>query len=100
MTSGYVYMVTIDGTSHGDYENCAYSRLFSTADEAVDFVRKDLEECVANTVFVGAKYSDAEIACAIEKYCRFYGKYVQFRYRDAVMDYKIERTAVPEIKEK
>lgn len=99
MTSGYVYMVTIDGTSHGDYENCASSCLFSTAEEAVDFVREDLAECVANTVFAGADYSDVEIECAAGKYCEWFdGKSARFRYGDCIADYKIERTAVPEIK--
>jgi hypothetical protein len=95
-------MVTIDGTSHGSYENCAFSCLFSTAEDAVDFVKKDLEESVANTVFAGADYSAFEIECAVEKYCEWFvdGESAQFMYGDSVKDYKIERMWVPEIKER
>lgn len=99
-TIGYVYMVTVDGTSHGDYENCASSCLFSTSEEAVAYVKDDLTECVINTVFTGVPYNDTELECAVEKYCTWYdGKSAQFRYGDCVTDYKIERVAVPEIKE-
>lgn len=101
MISGYVYMVTVDGTSHGNYENCASSCLFSTSEEAVDFIKKDLAECVINTVFTGISYTEVELECAVEKYCRWFdGKSAQFRYGDCVTDYKVERTAVPEIREK
>lgn len=100
-TSKFVYMVTIDGTSHGYYENCATSCLFSTSDEAVDYVKKDLAECVINTVFTGMPYTEVELESAVDRYCAWFdGKSAQFRYGDCVTDYKIERTCVPEIKER
>ena len=100
MNAGYVYMVTVDGTSQGDYEGCASSFLFSTSDDAVDYINNDLSDCVVNTVFAGDSYTDVELKCAVEKYCKWYEGSAQFRYGDCVMDYKIERTAVPEIIEK
>ena len=92
----YVWMVTIDGSSYGVYENAASACLFATEKEAIDYVNEQLAEIVVDNVLCGIVLSFEVIGAAIEKHCKWFGKYeAQFRDGDSVTDFKIERTAVP-----
>jgi len=93
----HVWMVTIDGSSQGVYENAASSCLFATEDEATDFVKGQLTEIVVDNILGGIVLPFEVLGAAIEKHCKWFGKYeAQFRDGDSVTDFKIERTAVPD----
>lgn len=90
-------MVTEDGASQGFYENAASACLFATEDEAIDFVKEELAEIVADNILGGMVLSFEILGEAIEKHCKWFGKHeAQFRDGDSVTDFKIERVAVPE----
>lgn len=89
-------MLTIDGTSDGDYENCATSLLFKTKEEAEDYVESDFIDDVVNDGIVGDDPSADELAKAIEEHCQWYGEWqAQFRHGNARTDYKIEEVSIP-----
>ncbi len=96
-----VWMVTIDGSSHGDYENNANSILFATFEEAKKFVEEDIQDLVVNGPLMGKNYTDEELEQEIRDHATWYGSYeVQYRDLGSVTDYKIEPVLVPEKKGK
>ena len=93
----YVWMVTIDGSSQGVYENAASSCLFSTERDALDFVRGQLSDIVADNILGCMCLSFDILGAAIEKHCKWFGEHeAQFRDGDSVTDFKIEKVVVPE----
>ena len=94
MEEQYVYMLTIDGTSNGEYENGATALLFKNHDEAVEYVNLDFIDCVVTTI--DAELTDEEISAKIQETCKWYeNDTAQFRYRDTIVDYKIEKVKIP-----
>lgn len=93
---GFVWSVTSDGTSHGEYENGASTTLFATEADAKAFVCSDLSDQVANGIFAGRSYTDEELKKEIEAHCKWFGDTeAQFRNGNAIADYKIERMVLP-----
>lgn len=92
----YLYMLTIDGTSDGSYENCATSLLFKTKEEAEDYVDSDFIDNVVNAGIVEDNAGPDVISKAIEEHCTWHDEWqAQFRNGDARTDYKIEKTKIP-----
>lgn len=90
-----IWMLTIDGTSSGEYENSAYSMLFKTKEEAEDYVDSDFITQVVNAGIAEDGGEDA-IAKAIEEHCTWHDEWsASFKYGDARTDYKIESIGVP-----
>lgn len=91
-----IFMLTIDGTSSGEYENGASSILFKTKEEAEEVVNSDFIEQVVNAGIVLDGASMDDISKAVEKYCEWFNENeAQFRYGDAIRDYKIEEVGIP-----
>ena len=88
-----IWMLTIDGTSDGSYENCANSLLFKTYEDAKEFVERDFIDDVVNDFGLEDK---KEIADKVSETCEWYGpKSAQFRHGDTITDYKIEIVSIP-----
>ena len=86
-----VWVVTCDGTSSGEYEQAACSTIFTSYDQALKFVKREMEDHVINSVFVGKNYTDKQLAYQVKKLCKWYNdNSIQFRYGDSIADYKIE----------
>ena len=98
--AGTAWMVTIDGTSHGDYENCANSVLFGSYAKAKAFVEDDIEECILNDRLVNPrKHTKDELAEAIADHVQWYGNCVaQYRNDGTIMDWTIDKIAIPKKK--
>ena len=91
-----VFMLTIDGTSTGEYENRAFSLLFKTKEEAENYVDSDFITQVVNARIVPDGGSADDISRAIEDNCKWFGENeAQFRYGNRIRDYKIEKTSIP-----
>jgi hypothetical protein len=97
-----VWMVTIEGSSHGDYENNASSCLFGSLAEARKFVKEDIRECILQDKIVDPNmYKESEMREAIRDNVRWFGRYkAQYRDCGSVTDWKIEKVAVPPEKER
>lgn len=93
----YLWMVTQDGSYDGDYENCASSILFLTDEEAIEFVKECIRECVLNDKLVNVTDLDEEaVKEAIADHVEWFGTYVaQYRDDGSVTDWKIERVPMP-----
>lgn len=89
-----IFMLTVDGTSSGYYENAAFSILFKTHNKAHDWVDNDLLEQAMNVV---EKPENAEeVSKAVRETCKWFNKNeAQFRYGDAFRDYSIEEVPLP-----
>ena len=99
----YIWMVTIDGSSQGDYENNASSCLFDSYADAKRFVEDDIRECILNDKIVNpSTYSESEMREAIRDNVEWFGGGRQAQYRDcgSVTDWKIEKVAMPPEKER
>lgn len=93
----YVWMVIIDGTSYGEYENAAGACLFATEKEAIEYVSRSLEEDVVNGVACETGYTDEKLKEEVTRTCKWFGSHeAQFRHGTAITDYKIEKVLVPE----
>ena len=91
-----IFMLTVDGTSSGDYENSACSLLFKTRDEAVAYVDKDLIDAAINAGVVDDDADEEAISKALDETSGWLGdNSAQFRHGDAVIDYKIEEVGIP-----
>lgn len=91
-----IFMLTIDGTSSGEYENAALSLLFKTREEAEEYVDSDFIDQVVNAGIVPDGGSADDISAAIEKYCTWHDENTaQFRYGDAIRDYEISDVGFP-----
>lgn len=94
MEEQYVYMLTIDGTCDGDYANAATALLFKSHDEAVEYVNRDFIDCVVTAI--DTELTDEEISAKIQETCKWYeNDTAQFRYNNAITDYKIEKVKIP-----
>ena len=91
-----VYMLIMDGTSYGEYENSATALLFKTYEEAEQFVEDSFRDNVINKSFVGEDYTADQLAAKIEETCKWYGETeAQYRDGDTIADYKIEKVKIP-----
>ena len=91
-----IFMLTIDGTSSGEYENRAFSLLFKTKEEAEYYVDSDFITQVVNAGIVPDGGSADDISKAIEDNCKWFDEdEAQFRYGNTIRDYKIEKTSIP-----
>ena len=91
-----LWMLTIDGTSSGEYENAAESILFKTYDEAETFVRTDFLSNVTNRYIGSGEVTEDDISAKIEETCHWHGLYeAQYRDGNAITDYKIEKVKIP-----
>lgn len=85
--NGYFFLVTVDSTSQGEYENAAHAVPFATMEEAETYVKSDIADTVVNS---GLDGKDAD------KFVKRYGDNTyQFRYREAIVDWKIEKWKIP-----
>lgn len=90
----YTYMLTIDRTSNGEYENQATSLLFGSRREAEEYVDSDFIQVVKSTI--DDELTADELSAKIEETCKWDGEeQAQFRYGDTIVDYKIEKVLVP-----
>lgn len=91
-----VFMLTVDGTSSGKYENLAYSLLFATREEAEKYIESDF---VSQAVKEGIVAEDAKrsiVDKVLEDWCIRYDKnHATFKFGDAMVDYRIEEIGVP-----
>lgn len=91
-----IFMLTIDGTSSGEYENGATSILFKTKDEVREWVDSDFIEQVVNARIVPDGGSTDDISKAIEDNCKWFDENeAQFRYGNTIRDYKIQEVDIP-----
>ena len=91
-----IYMLIMDGTSCGDYENSATALLFKTYEEAERYVEDSFRDNVVNRSFSGEDYTADQLAAKIEKTCKWYGETeAQYRDGDTIVDYKIEKVKIP-----
>lgn len=91
-----IFMLTIDGTSSGDYENSAFSILFKTKEEAENYVDTDFITQVLNANIVEEDCGADAIAVAIENTCVWHDENnASFKFGGARTDYKIEETSIP-----
>lgn len=91
-----MFMLTIDGTSTGKYENRAFSLLFKTKEEAENYVDSDFITQVVNAGIVPDGGSADDISKAIEDNCKWFDENkAQFRYGKTVRDYRIEKVEIP-----
>ena len=89
----YTYMLTIDRTSNGEYENQATSLLFGSRREAEEYVDSDFIQVVKSTI--DDELTADELSAKIEETCKWDGEeQAQFRYGDTIVDYKIEKVLV------
>lgn len=98
----YIWMVTIEGSSQGDYENNASSCLFDSYADAKRFVNDDIRECILRDKIVNPNaYSESEMREAIRENVEWFGgRQAQYRDCGSVTDWKIEKVAVPPEKER
>lgn len=91
-----IFMLTIDGTSTGEYENGAFSLLFKTREEAKDYVDSDFITQILNAGIVSDGGNADGISKAIEDNCKWFDENeAQFRHGDAIRDYKIQEVGIP-----
>jgi hypothetical protein len=91
-----IFMLTVDGTSSGEYEHSAYSVLFKTKEEADDFVDSDFITQVVNAGIVPDGGDADDMAKAIEDNCIWVDEWnASFKFGDARTDYHIEIVKIP-----
>jgi len=93
----YVWMVTANGTSHGEYEgNSASACLFATEKEAIEYVKSEIADMVLNTELLGCDYDDERLDEVVRDKSEWFGKHeAQFRDLGSIADWRIEKVAVP-----
>lgn len=85
-----VFILTVDGTSTGYYEHCAFSLLFKTLDDAKSYVEDDFREQVKYAGLVSDGDGEEEYSKAIKKTCRWLnGRVAKFRKGSEKRDYEI-----------
>ena len=91
-----IWMLTIDGTSNGEYENAATALLFKTYEEAERYVEDSFRDNVVNRSFSGEDYTADQLAAKIEETCKWYDETeAQYRDGESIADYKIEKVKIP-----
>lgn len=92
-----IFMVTIDGTSDGEYENCACSVLFKTKEEAVNYVNADFIDDIINDGIVAEDADHSTIDGALQEHCTWWSEWsASYKWGKARTDYKIEEVGIPE----
>lgn len=82
-----IFMVIVDSTSDGDYENNAHALLFKTFEEAKKYVEDDILDSAS--YFAG---EEDEVA----KSAKWYGdNEAQLRKGSYIVDWKIEKVKNP-----
>ena len=91
-----IFMLTVDGTSSGEYEHSAYSLLFKTKEEADNFVDSDFITQVVNAGIVADDADSETISGAVEDQCIWFDEWnASFKFGDARTDYHIEIVKIP-----
>ena len=89
-----IWMVVIDGTSDGYYENCATACLFKSYDDARAYVERDFIDDVQSVA--DHELNQEETEEMIADTCTWHDEFhAQFAVRDVRTDYRIEKVPDP-----
>lgn len=89
----YMWLVIMDGTSHGEYENGATVLVCRSFKQAKQAMEDDIAECLANIQLMDGDHPSIEELMA-DKVERFGVCEAQLRDLGSIRDWKIERHVV------
>jgi hypothetical protein len=95
-SDGFVWCIVQDGTSNGEYENCACVAICSSEEDAIAYINAELQDQVVNALFCGTDYTQEEIERETKDHVEWFDSHTaRFVYGDSVADYRALKLRVP-----
>jgi hypothetical protein len=94
----YIWMVTVDGTTNGEYQHNAQAKLFPDRDAALKYVNDELMDLVVQGPLMGTKFTDDDLQQELIDHTEWDGDDdVHYHDCDTEMDYGISAVEVPKM---
>ena len=92
----YIWIVTVSGTSNGDYQHTAYSELFVSRDSALKYVNDELIGLIETGPLMGTKFTDDDLQQELNDHTEWDGDdAVHYQDGDTEQDYRITAVELP-----